>query len=491
MSRLASAWNKAAVLRNIFKERWKPPSYVPQDITLPSRHIPVGKDGIVYGIVNHAEQKKLLNATGQKDLIELCRYISALCTLRWQVQRDQTESLYEWLDPDLPQRKHRTSAKQETSRSEFLGQLDRIVARANYTPMTWREQTKALFSDREDHTAVLGGLRISVDSSKYSFVRVWVRGQTIKHGYKRLVPELRMGSLSSFSYPKLFTFSPMDRTVYDRVVIAFQPRKQETPGRFQRFKTGTMNFIWSLIDTAPQSYSEKNRLDPDFVYIKSFRDISEEELRILLPQVTMKMSRFTSLLLGSTIAITGMSMLNRIGKQVAAFYAVPVLSGYLTLLSLTSFRNRRNAVMVNASDLLYLRNLANNKAAVKVLIARAEDEVAKEAMLLYYTLLAWSSGSAKKQFATMSRSEGLSQVKKDIEVYLEKNEKIKVDFDMTSAMETLYDIGLLSTQPSQGGDVTSMSLLVPSLRDGLQILSEEWKQESRKTVVSETAEEVM
>lgn len=122
--------------------------------------------------------------------------------------------------------------------------------------------------------------------------------------------------------------------------------------------------------------------------LKGFKDIPTDALEMLLPDCRIKLNHLDKGIITASIsiAITGV-----VAKTLTTLVELNFQWSFVTALILsliairiwTVYKNRKNSYLVKLSQMLYYKNLANNRSLLTLLVDRAEDESFKEAMLIY------------------------------------------------------------------------------------------------------------
>ena len=256
--------------------------------------------------------------------------------------------LYDIMDPDKDTIVTAEVSKKKLLDDEywFLQKLEMLLHKANYYKIEKADVLKIL----QSHD-VTEGVRVSVDPSKYSILRIWTRGlmstdigaiQRLKHRIKKVV--LRYKELpSSYKY-------------YTRVFVVVRSKNSKK------------------------------------LHLKMFKDVSCNELEYLVPDGKIEMSSFDKGFLMSSVFLGTMALCAKL-FTVAADLKLDYgliglgLAGVVGARGWVGYKNKRNKYLVNLSRTLYFKTVANNRGVLTLLTDRAEDEEFKEALLGYVFLL--------------------------------------------------------------------------------------------------------
>ncbi len=197
---------------------------------------------------------------------------------------------------------------------------------------------------------------------------------------------------------------------------------------FQRTRTTT---VFSRVFVL----ARLNKENGGTVLAKMFKDVSVENLKIIVPKVRLGMPVFDRLKIGGTFFG---SLATTIYKLVVAvtlswwLFAL-VLSGLMiaTFKGIMSFLSSKTKYLHVFSSSLYFRSVSNNKAALTSLVDAAEEQELKEAILAYFTL-----------FILRDRDLTLETLDEAVEAWIAEQFKLNVDFEVDDAVRKLEEKGL-------------------------------------------------
>ena len=126
--------------------------------------------------------------------------------------------------------------------------------------------------------------------------------------------------------------------------------------------------------------------------LKAFKEIPVNNLEMILPDGTLKMNRLDKGVLTASLFIAASGLVAKAVTVLAHMnldwmLLVTFVTGVIGIQAWSSYKNRRNAYLVQMSRMLYFKNLANNQGLLASIVSRAEDESFKEALLVYTFLL--------------------------------------------------------------------------------------------------------
>nr|WP_269751245.1 DUF3754 domain-containing protein [Acuticoccus mangrovi] len=176
----------------------------------------------------------------------------------------------------------------------------------------------------------------------------------------------------------------------------------------------------------------------DLIYVKVFKDMPEHDLQILFPLRIVQFRPFDKMKFFATAGGgTLFGMFSTTGKVLAAtnpFAAVGALVGFITLLArqVTTFFNQRTRYMMELAQKLFFHNLANNRAAITLLLDRAEEEDVKEDLITLY----FNAGLSVEERSLGAR-------KRAIEEIIVARCGVAVDFELPDALARLEADGVV------------------------------------------------
>jgi hypothetical protein len=204
------------------------------------------------------------------------------------------------------------------------------------------------------------------------------------------------------------------------------------------------------------------------IFLKLFKNVVVEDLEMLMPYVQVHMRLIDHLKIGSSVA----------GGVLTAFWKVftaAILSPWIFLFvmcgfagafirGVSSFVSNKTRYMQTLTANLYFQNLANNGSAITHLVDAAEAEECKELSLVYFIL-----------YVERDRDYAPKHLDRRIEEWLRTEFGLKVNFEVSDAVQKLRDKGLLIHRPSTTASPSADGLLkVHDLPATLRLLDETW-----------------
>ncbi|MEM8852806.1 MAG: DUF3754 domain-containing protein, partial [Pseudomonadota bacterium] len=293
------------------------------------------------------------------------------------------------------------------------GRLSRLVTgvlnKANYTRLT-----------ADDLNEILNGstpysLQIEVDLAEYDEIQVFGREVYYKtHTVRR--PEtgyLLKARYDVRFYRRLFVFLKL-KSEEDRAKEIAEAQDIDEAKALKKVRRNRKQL--------PEATSAA------YIYIKVFKDMPEHDMQILFPLRTVQFRPFDKIKFAATAGGgTLFGIFTTTGKVLAAtnpFAAVGALVGFIGLIArqITTFFNQRNRYMMELAQKLFFHNLANNRAALTLLLDRAEEEDVKEELIALYILSGETVPVAQ-----------LPDHKRRIDAMIEERYDLVVDFELADA----------------------------------------------------------
>lgn len=403
-------------------------------------------------------QEDGLQEDGQAQAFaNFCQLLDAYLHFRYHETLESLKGNFAHLDPDRDTVPIGTVSEAEAqAREQALEErFVHVLQRANYQPL---EQEQILAAMAE---ASLIPLEMKIDFADFAQYQFYWRGATTL-----TIP------LEGW-WQKLWQ-RQHEMEVFKRVVLLLRFREAEY-------------FQQQGLDP------DKLRFTPGKMYLYLYKMIPRHDLEVLFPNVQIQMSwkdrlMFVIPALGAAVPmllkalpqlllILGVLLFFIFGPSTARHMGVsdqqihnflPVLAALLSLGLLfgsfafkqyLNYKNKRLKFMKDVTDTLFFRNLVSNAGVFHALVDSAEEEEAKEAMLVMHLLL--------------QAEQPLSAAELDdrIEHWLEQ-QGLEVDFDIHKVLETLSGIRTESASLLQRD--ASGRYQVLSLEAACTLLDEIW-----------------
>jgi len=263
----------------------------------------------------------------------------------------------------------------------------------------------------------------------------------------------------------------VDITVYDRVALII---KYKDADYFDAQQRKELNFV------------------PGTMIVKLFKNIPKGDLEMLFPNAQVRMKLRDKMLMGGVAVGGGVTVMLKASAGLVAMASIlwlmtrsviasggqiPVLGpveisgmvGGMTALGAigaflfkqwNSYKNRKMKFMKALGDNLYFKNLDNNAGVFYHIIADAEEEEFKEALLAYLFLVASASGLTA------------AALDDAIEAWFDQTFGVPIDFEIEDALGKLKRLDLCTVK---GKDAAGAAVWTARpLADACAILDQRW-----------------
>lgn len=290
----------------------------------------------------------------------------------------------------------------------FLAAAEAVLEEANFRRV-FDEELAAAFEERS-----LFPLAVSVDLAEYDVLRLYRRGMTERDERVR-------------GWSTLWRWRDRHICSYDRLVVVLRMRTEALRGDRTMRMEG---------------------MEPDRIYLKSFKNIPTADLEMVLPNTRLRMRGLDRMMVGGPLVAgigwTLFQSLSVLAAAIAGGFALSLddpglkaLGGFLLVLAgylwrtFGKIKTTRLQYLRTLSQGLYFRNLANNRAVLDQLLARALDEEEKEALLAYHFL---------------SRDGAMTSTDLDrrAEAWIRERTGRTADFDVQDGLAGLAGLGVAS-----------------------------------------------
>jgi hypothetical protein len=224
---------------------------------------------------------------------------------------------------------------------------------------------------------------------------------------------------------------------------------------------------------------KRRKIIPGSVLLKYFRNIACGDLYALFPNARVVMSSFDKAFLGVPAIAGGIPILLKLYATISVLFLVAgiyfggsgsvadadmktalvalmgiVALGGFAVRQWLKYKHQTLKYHMELAENIYFRNVNNNAGIFDYLIATAEDQETKEAVLAYQFI-------RKAEVAPTA-----IEVAGRIETWLAKSFSVHVDFKVADALETLNRFALLRTEGER--------LFVPPLEPAIAQLRQVW-----------------
>ena len=408
-----------------------------------SAFIPIARSDVIKELTS---EKMWPNPDERAQIISALKLIALLRQQRSAETLDMLSEIYDPFNPD-----------DETINIVEAGEIERLEKRRIFNTKLKDLVTSANFHDIGPEeldeiftNASPDGVHVEVDFDEYELCLMFYRGSKKIQKHK---PDILKLYLKNKTY---------EVDIYERLFIAvkFKPaevRIQELMQEHGIDEKKARKKLKKLRKMLPPSCST------DDIYIKIFKDIPCYDVEMLFPNLRVKMKPRDKLQLGSSaLGGTLMWVFGTISKwAILAALSPLMLAGALATgvggIMWAQIRNifvTRDRYRMQLAQSLYFQNIANNQAALALMVDEAEEEDIKEEALLYVHLR-----------QTPIHESQLENLRIRINAFLFKHFQIDVSFDIHDALERLIGRGLVTR--SMSGELHTMppGEAVPFLRN--------------------------
>ena len=357
-----------------------------------------------------------LQGTNAHDFKQLCERLQSVFHAEHLSSLLRLEELYGPLDPDddsIEIRELSTDARNRQV-SRMLDEVSDLLYSAHYKKLSREEIQSAVSMGSQ------WGVKLEVDFELYDRLEIFARGYRVVKASRR-------------RWQNFYREEVIELPEFQRLIMAFRLKSD-------------------------QDMDES--MDASKVYLKTFKNIPETDLEILLPGSKIKLSMIDrgKIILPtiSGAAITIFKLLRGAIVLAVAFTLQSILVwlvflgaivGYLVKSVLSYFRTKKN-YQFGLTRSLYLKNLDNNSSVIFRILNEAEEQELLETILCY--MLLWDrTGPDRMVPANESNSlaapEGMTEQEIDLmaERYLIRETDVDVDFEIHDALGKLARLGLV------------------------------------------------
>jgi hypothetical protein len=368
-------------------------------------------------------QDRQLSADERGGFRQFCTLVSAVFHFEYLQQLEDLKDAYAPFDPDAdthalkPLPPEQRGQRQE----ELFGKFTTLMERANFKHLSPAEVEAAL----RDNSGGLG-LPTDVDFNIFERLEVFSRGDVKQPFRRRRWQNLwRKEEVLVPSWQRL-------------VVIAKLQRHRRLPRD---------------ISTEP-------------IYLKVFKNIPKADQEMLLPGARVRLTRVDQALIvyplaagiGLTAYNLGASWLTSGAAAlggVLSWSLAGALGGY-GYKSYHSYQVKKQDYAFRLTKSLYFQTLDCNTGVLMRILDEAEEQECRETYLAYFCL--WKSAPAGGWTA--------EQLDDFVEMYLEGNAKLKVDFEIGDALDKLERLHIV--------EKTGNAYRAVSLERALEVLDYKW-----------------
>jgi hypothetical protein len=340
---------------------------------------------------------KKLPAAEREPFRQFCILVSSVFHFEYLKQLEELKDAYAPFDPDADTKPLQPVSDDQRHKNEeqLFAKFTALMERANFKRLTREEMQQAL-----QEVATVSGIDTHVDLNMFERLEVFVRGDVVGRLHRR--SWVKMGKKEEIRVP-----------LYQRLVL--------------------------IVKLRPHKRLDRD-IDTSRVYLKIFKDIPKVDQDMLLPGARVRLSRLDKGLIAyPLIAGIGLLIYNIVDSifskgvavgvslgSVASWSVAAALGGY-GYKSYHSYQVKKQDYSLKLTKSLYYKNLDNNTGVLMRLLDEAEEQECRETFLAYFCL--WKFAPPEGWTA--------EQLDDYVELYLEGNANLKVDFEIGDALAKL------------------------------------------------------
>ncbi len=393
------------------------------------KFIPISRLALMHRLAD--EEKRTREVSNHDSCKDFFRYLSVWRHQTYQQLLANLKHCYLPFSPDRDTKRIMQYSDKQLHglKTDLITQINKLLTQANYEAIG-KDELEALLQANSAH-----GLELKVDLSEFDEVLIFARGREVETIEKRVADNLYLFK-RKFEVP-----------VYKRLFLLLKMK-------------GVDQRIREIMDSEGVSEKKARKInnkqrrglpdDPqgDFVYLRLFKNIPQEDMEMMFPNTQIKLRLFDKVKLGVTAGggtVAGIAgAASKIAAAVASANPIGLAAALLGIVGvifrqIMSVFATRTKYMMQLAQRLFFHSLANNRGVLTLLVDRAEEEDIKEEMLLYFFLL------RHPMPASDLREEGELDV--FIEEFLTREFGVIVDFDLEDALGRLNKDHLLMATP--------------------------------------------
>lgn len=401
------------------------PILIDAPASVESVFIPISRDDVIREL---SSEKLWTNPDERASVIAVLKLIGLLRQHQSAETLNRLVDLYDPFNPDdeTVNLVEATEMERLEKRRIFNAKIKELVTSANFHGIDSDEMDEIFAKASPD------GVHVEVDFEEYELCLMYYRGESKVEKKKR---DARKLFLKEFAY---------EVSVYDRLFVAvkFKPEEQRIAELRQQGldEKAARKKLRKLRKMLPPACSS------DHIYVKIFKNIPKYDVEMLFPNLRVKMKYRDKLQLGgSALFGTATWAIGTASKLLVAVALSPlVLAGVLVTgvggIMYAQIRNifiTRDRYRMQLAQSLYFQNIANNQAALALMVDEAEEEDIKEEALLYVHLCQTPVHEAQ-----------LETLRIRINAFVFKTYGTDINFDIHDALNRLMARGLVRRSSS-------------------------------------------
>jgi len=400
--------------------------------------IPVRKEDLFSALI---KQGDLADPAERELFWRFARTLRTICHYEYSETLDRLRDDYYYFDPEIAGHAAADRAKSNCAYDDLIQSLDKLLKDANFEELPHEAVADA-------HRKRTVPVEVRAEHDDFREVRFYKRGRHVDR----------------FEVTEWFGLRRREVKieVFDDIVLVVAMKT--------RAEIGSRRELRIL---------KRRKIIPGSVLLKYFRNIACGDLYALFPNARVVMSNFDKAFLGVPAIAGGIPILLKLYATVSVLLLVAgiyfggsgsvadadmktALAALMGIMALGGFavrqwlkyRHKTLKYHMELNENIYFRNVNNNAGIFDYLIATAEDQESKEAVLAYQFI-------RKAEVAPTA-----TEVAGRVETWLAKNFVVNVDFKIANALETLNRFGLVRREGER--------LFVPPLEPAIVQLHQVW-----------------
>ena len=400
--------------------------------------IPVRKEDLFSTLT---KQGDLADPAERELFRRFARTLRTICHYEYSETLDRLRDDYYYFNPEIAGHAAADRAKSNCAYDDLIRSLDKLLKDANFEELPHEDVADA-------HRKRTVPVEVRAEHDDFREMRFYKRGRHVDR----------------FEVTEWFGLRrrEVEIEVFDDIVLVVAMKT--------RAEIGSRRELRIL---------KRRKIIPGSVLLKYFRNIACGDLYALFPNARVVMSTFDKAFLGVPAIAGGIPILLKLYATVSVLLLVAgiyfggsgsvadadmktALAALMGIMALGGFavrqwlkyRHQALKYHMELSENIYFRNVSNNAGIFDYLIATAEDQESKEAVLAYHFI-------RKAEVAPTA-----TEVAGRVETWLEKNFVVNVDFKIANALETLNRFGLVRREGER--------LFVPPLEPAIVQLHQVW-----------------
>jgi hypothetical protein len=400
--------------------------------------IPVRKEDLFSALI---KQGDLADPVERELFWRFARTLRTICHYEYSETLDRLRDDYYYFNPEVAGHAAADLARSECAYDDLVRSLDKVLKDANFEELPYEDVANA-------HRERTVPVEVKAEHDDFREVRFYKRGHHVEQ----------------FEIPEWFGLRrrKVEIEVFDDIVLMVAMKTQAEIGSRRELRI-----------------LKRRKIIPGSVLLKYFRNIACGDLYALFPNARVVMSSFDKAFLGVPAIAGGIPILLKLYATISVLFLVAgiyfggsgsvadadmktalvalmgiVALGGFAVRQWLKYKHQTLKYHMELAENIYFRNVNNNAGIFDYLIATAEDQETKEAVLAYQFI-------RKAEVAPTA-----IEVAGRIETWLATSFSVHVDFKVAHALETLNRFTLLRTEGER--------LFVPPLEPAIAQLRQVW-----------------